>query len=387
MIHGTLPDMPKKSKHVLVMMQPVSDLRLAGITRYAQSHGWFLTVEERFAHGANLWRGDGALVTLRNDTKMLNAVRSLRKRGIPVVDMVVNMPEIRLPRVANDHQAVGRMAAKHFTERNFRQVAWFSTGIGHVHDLRRTALEEAAAGNAAIYNWTYDSRFNWQTFLDWLKAKLSTTILPLGVLAYDESDAARLLNACLDLGYSIPEDVSILAIGNDFRLCERQAIAISDIEQNMERGGFAAAALLDRIMNGGKKPKKDILIRPTGIVLRKSTDLIAASDPRCRAALKFIAGNLSRPFGAQDISHALAIKRNVLDELFRREIKSSVGAEIKRQRIERVKKLLEESDMTLDGIASETGFCNAAYLVATFRKQVGVTPAFWRRRQTCSDKH
>ena len=351
--------MQKKSKHVLVMMQPMSDLRFAGIARFAQSHGWFLTVEERFAHGANLWRGDGALVTLRDGGKMLEAVRSLRRRGIPVVDMVVNMPDIRLPRVANDHQAVGRLAANHFMERNFRQVAWFSTGVSHVHDLRRTALEKALSGRAAMYDWTYNSRSNWQTFLGWLKGRLSTTIMPLGVLAYDESDAARLLNACLDLGYAIPEDVSILAVGNDFQLCERQAIAISNIEQNMERGGFAAAALLNRLMNGGKAPKKDILIQPTGIVLRKSTDLLAASDPRCRAALKFIKDNLSRPFGAQEIAQALAIKRNLLDELFRKEIKSSVGAEIKRQRIERVKKLLAETDMTLDNIAAATGFCNA----------------------------
>ena len=150
----------------------------------------------------------------------------------------------------------------------------------------------------------------------------------------------------------------------------------------MERGGFAAAALLDRLMNGGKAPKKAILIQPTGIIPRKSTDLLAASDPRCREALKFIADNLSRPFGAQEITQALGIKRNVLDELFRKEIKTSVGAEIKRQRIERVKKLLEDTDIPLDGIAAMTGFCNAAYLVATFRRQVGTTPAAWRRRQS-----
>ena len=374
--------MNKKSKHVLVMMQPMSDLRFAGIARFAQSHGWFLTVEERFAYGANLWRGDGALVTLRDDARMLEAVRSLRRRGIPVVDMVVNMPNVAMPRVANDHEAVGRMAAKHFTERNFRQVAWFSTGTGHVHDLRRFALEKTLSGHATVYDWTYNRRCNWQNFLEWLKGKLSKTILPLGVLAYDESDAARFLNACLDTGYSIPEDVSILAIGNDFRLCERQPIPISNIEQNMERGGFAAAALLDRLMNGGKAPKKAILIQPTGIIPRKSTDLLAASDPRCREALKFIADNLSRPFGAQEITQALGIKRNVLDELFRKEIKTSVGAEIKRQRIERVKKLLEDTDIPLDGIAAMTGFCNAAYLVATFRRQVGTTPAAWRRRQS-----
>ena len=311
---------------------------------------------------------------------MVHAVRSLQKRGIPLVDMVVNMPKFRLPRVVNDHEAVGRLAAEHFAGRRFRQVAWFSTGAGHVHDLRRLALEGALQGRAETHDWSYDSSYSWQTFLKWLKRRLKPEILPVGVLAYDESDATRFLNACLDLDFSIPEDVSILAIGNDFRLCERQVVPISNIEQNMERGGYAAAALLDRLMNGAQTPETDMLIKPTGIVLRKSTDLVAASDPHCRAALKFIADNLSRPFGAQEISLALGIKRNSLDALFRKEIGASVGNEITGQRIERAKKLLSETDMPLEGVAASTGFCNASYLVAKFKKAYGVTPSVWRRR-------
>lgn len=372
--------MMQKYRRVLVMMQPMSDLRLAGITRYAHAHNWFLTVEERFEKGARLWHGDGALVTLRNDKRLIDSVHSLKRRKIPVVDLVNNMPSMHLPRVVNDHAAVGKLGARHFLDRNFKRIAWFATGVGHVHDIRRHALERALSGFAAIYDWTYVGECGWNTFLKWLRARISESILPLGVLAYDETDASRFLNACLELGIAVPEDVSILAIGNDFHLCERQAVAISDIDQNMERGGFAAAALLDRLMNGGKAPEKPILIKPTGIVLRKSTDLVAANDPRCRAALKYISDNLSHSFGAREIATALNISRNVLDGLFRKELNSSIGAEIKRQRIERVKKLLSETDMPIDGIALSTGFCNASYLVATFRRQTGSTPADWRRQ-------
>ena len=294
--------MAKKSKHVLVMMQPMSDLRFAGIARFAQTHGWFLSVEERLERGAKLWRGDGALVTLRNDRRMVN-----------------------------------------------------------------------------VRDWTLARNCDWDEFLRWIRARLGDAPRPLGVLTYDESDAARFLNACLDLGVSIPDEVSILAIGNDFQLCERQPIPISDIEQNMERGGFAAAALLDRLMNGGKPPKDPILIPPTGIVLRKSTDVVAASDPHCREALRYIADNLSRPFGAQEIADALKINRNLLDSLFRKDLGSSVGTEIKRQRLARVKKLLAETNETIDGIAADTGFCNASYLIATFRKAFSTTPFDFRR--------
>ena len=54
-------------------------------------------------------------------------------------------------------------------------------------------------------------------------------------------------------------------------------------------------------------------------------------------------------------------------------------AEILRQRMARARTLLRETNLTLDAIAEQCGFCNASYLSNLFRRENGVTPRAWRR--------
>lgn len=48
--------------------------------------------------------------------------------------------------------------------------------------------------------------------------------------------------------------------------------------------------MLDRLMDGAPVPERPVLVPPAGVVLRRSTDAVAAADPLVRAALGFIAG-------------------------------------------------------------------------------------------------
>ena len=121
---------PKQSrtamkKKILVMVSPVSAPRINGIARYAREHDWHLVIQDRMGTRPLAWDGDGVIVTLRADNAAVNVVRKIRGRGIPVIDMTIDRPEIALPRVMSDHEAIGRMAAEHFAERNFRNLAWF----------------------------------------------------------------------------------------------------------------------------------------------------------------------------------------------------------------------------------------------------------------------
>ncbi len=50
------------------------------------------------------------------------------KRGVPTVNLTMSRPDIDVPRVTSDHEAIGRIAAEHFLKWNFRNAVWFSTG-------------------------------------------------------------------------------------------------------------------------------------------------------------------------------------------------------------------------------------------------------------------
>ena len=367
-------------RKVLVMISPVSAARMAGVARYAREHNWHLMIQDRLGHRPLAWSGDGVVAALRSDAASVATIMKLKKRGIPVVDITMSRPDIRVPRVTSDHAEIGRMAAEHFAERNFRNVVWFSTGWGNVHALRYGGLaEKAPAGRWIVEEALPKARQNdWPAFLRYIGRQLREAPKPLAALTYDEADAARLLDAAERVGVSVPEELAILSIGNDPIICENQSVPLSSIDQNLELGGYEAAALLDRLMNGGKPPSRPILIPPNGICLRRSTDIMTSSDPLVKKTLDYIHENLSRPFGAAQIADALGVSRNVLDKRFHADLNRSIGTEITRQRIARAKLLLRNSDKTVSEIAKCTGFCTPSHLANTFRDSTGETPRHYR---------
>ena len=370
------------------MISPASGPRLAGVARYAKEHGWYLMVQDRLGYQPPVWRGDGMLVTLRTDAATADLVKRVRRNGMPVVDLTVNRPDIRLPRVTSDHAAIGRLAAEHFAARDFRHAAWFSLGWTHVHTLRFDALAATCRrlGMDAPLKWTYTDMApaahlgNWRTFARTLGARLVSAPKPLAVLTYDEADAVRLLAVCREQSISVPEEVAILSIGNDPILCENQSVTLSSIDQNLERGGYEAAALLDRLMDGKAPPRTSLLVPPAGIVARQSTDTRAVADPTLRHALELLGANLARPYGADQLAAALGLPRFKVDRLFASGLGRSVGDELLRQRLARVKLLLKRPELTVASIARQTGFCHAAYLTNTFKRVFGITPRAWRNQ-------
>ena len=365
------------------MISPMDTARVGGVARYARKHGWHLMIQDRLGYTPLAWNGDGIIATLRRDAAVYDGIRTFMKRGIPVVDLTMERPNVAVPRVTSDHAGIGRLAAEHFAERNFRNVVWFSIGWSHVHELRYKGLcEESPAGKWVLPDELPKRRQNdWNAFSKWLCGKLSAANRPLAALTYDEADAVRLLDAAERIGMSVPEELAILSIGNNPIICENQSVTLSSIDQNLELGGYEAAALLDRLMEGENSPKRPVLVPPAGIVLRQSTDTIAVSDPVLRQALGYIATNLSGDFGAEQIADSLGVKRNALDKRFAHGLGRSVGHEIMRQRLAKAKLLLRNTTQTIAQISVATGFCTPSHLSNTFRAAMGMTPRAWRQQE------
>ena len=351
----------RKARDVLVILSPVSQPRLAGIARCAKERGWNLMVQDRLRHPARGWSPDGVLATVRAGSPIAAEARRMKARGVPLVDLTCEVPGLRVTRVASDHRAIGRLAAEHFDARNFRSRAWFSNGWSPVHALRYAGFTEACPARR------------------WIGAeRVERAPKPLAVLAYDETDAAWLLRVCLARGIAVPEEVAILSIGNDPLLSEMQPVTVSSIDQDLERGGYEAAAALDRLM---ADPSGDFSarIQPKGVVVRQSTDALAVEDEAVRKAVLFIRDNLARPHGAEQVAAAVGLTRSQVDKRFAAALGRSVGAEILRQRLARVKELLKTTDRPASDLAEEVGFCSPSHLNNVFRRATGLTPRAWRR--------
>lgn len=354
------------------MIEPVSLPRLEGIASFARKHNWHIMLHDR-VHGAiSAWRGDGVIATLRSKSPRLQAVLELRDSGMPVVDLTIECQQLRFPRVISDHHAIGRLAGEHFKERGFANVAWFSSCWSEVHRRRYEGFCETFGPDIVKMG----ARS--------LNRRLAEAQKPVGVLAHDESDAALVIDAAQSLGLNVPDDVSVLGIGDDPFLCENQPTPISSIRQDLVRGAYEGAALLQRLMDGAPMPPQPMLIPPTGLTVRASTDTIAHPDPLVRAALIYISHHLQISFGAPEIASAVGLSRSRLDRLFADRLGHSVGTEIHDRRIAHAKLLLSSPDVPVKEIAEKCGFCNIAYFSNVFRRATGLSPRAWRDRNGVS---
>ena len=374
-----------KTKSVLVSLDPLSLPRLEAILAYAREHAWAVILEDRLPEGG-LNRIDGALVSLRGKKGQLDKVRILQRLGKPIVDLTIARPKIRLPRVISDHKALGALAARHFLERGFTNFAWYASGSSHVHDLRYEGFRKALKGFSVSKLLTPNSQ-------------LLTLPRPLAVLAFDESDAARVIGECHALRLDVPGDVAVMGIGNDPFLCENGDITISSVDQGLAPAAREACVLLDKLMTSSSGEHQalstkhrlrsnsrqayapgTILIPPVGIIPRASTETLAHPDPTIRAALVYIHRHLGKPFGSAEVSEGIGIARSTLDHLFTEKVGHSIGREILNQRILRAKRLLKDKSTPLNAIARFCGFCNASYFTNTFRRETGLVPKAWRKR-------
>ena len=367
----------------MLMIDPPIPQRFDGIMRYARERGWRLTLSNRLVRAPMGWAGDGALVTLRRNAAVVRFAEDLMRRGIPVVDLTMHRPDIAVPRVVPDYAGAGRLAARHFGDIGLKRAAWFSTEWSNVQSLFFDGLAEgmgAPPERFVLSKLVPRSRLDDpDRFAAALGPRLAALPKPVGLLAYNDEEASRLLALCLDIGIQVPEEIAILGIGNDSFLCENQPVPLSSVDDELERNGYEAAALLERLMDGGRAPSAPVLVPCTRVWSRRSTDTLATESPVLRRALEILSARLASPPSMVELAEAVGVSRATLDRLFLRELGRPAHAELLRRRIARAKEMLRDTLLSIAAISDECGFCNPGYFAAAFARSEGVTPAKWRR--------
>jgi LacI family transcriptional regulator len=187
--------------------------------------------------------------------------------------------------------------------------------------------------------------------------------------------------ACAEAGRAVPDQVAVLGVDNDEVICELSSPSLSSIEPDTHRLGYAAAALLDRLMAGARPPKQPVLIAPKGIQVRQSSDVLAMEDPDVAAAVRIIRDGACTGISVGDVVRQLAISRPTLDRRFVRLLGHSPKAEIERVRFERATSLLAETPYKMERIAGLLGFGTAPQFAIAFKRYTGLTPSQYRNHR------
>ena len=372
-------------RNVMLMIDPPIPARFEGIGRFAREHGWRLTLANRLVRAPRGWSGDGAIVTLRDDPAVLRFAEGLRAKGIPVVDVTYHHPEVAIPRAIPDYRGAGLVAARHFLDIGLKCAAWFSTSWSNVQRLFNEGLKEGMGEREEVERFVL-SEFLPRSRLDdpdrfaaALAPRLRALPKPVGILAYNDEEAARISALCLDIGIQIPEEVAILGIGNDSFLCENQSVPISSVIDNLDRNGYEGAALLARLMDGAPAPESPVVVPCGGVRARRSTDTLAVESPVLREAIRLLTERLDTPPSINRIAQLVGVSRATLDRFFLRELGRPPHAELLRRRLAKARELLRDTNLPAAEISTRCGFCNPGFFSASFAKAEGLPPLRWRQ--------
>ena len=372
----------RKKKVIYAVLDNDSSL-MEGVAQYAQEAGWAVdfSMALRYGEGLDHWDADGVIVLFGSFIQLFYPFREKFAERIltteaPMVSLdaySARPPELPpdLPAVDYDTEAVARMAARHFIERGYRHLAFPTPGIFCPirRELQFAAFSsEAAEHGARVYDCS---------IADFAK-EISLIEKPLGVWCGVDRTTLELLEVCTAAGYHVPDDIALLGEGNVRILCDFAPIPLSSIDRAPERKTYEACRLLDQLMQGESLSESRVLIPPKGVVVRQSTDLLAVTNPHVAKAIQYIRKNFRKPIQVEDVIRQVPLSRRAVQDMFTESIGVTIAGEIRQHRIREAQRLLQESDLSVNAIASECGFAERGKLNRTFMKAFGMTAREWR---------
>jgi LacI family transcriptional regulator len=369
-----------KIEHVSLLVPPdrgYTRAVLHGIFRYAFPLKRWLFIESFTPWLFDNFDVRGVLAHLHKQ----HEVDYLRARGYPLVDTTRTLASADdLPRVAPDDRAIGAMAAAYFLERQYEHFVYVVRPDAVYSDLREAAFTEAVEAAGHRVNRLYHPGMNPLEYDAIVIPWLQSLPKPFAGFGPDDASARHLSDLCAQADINVPQEAALLGVNNDVLACTQSFVPISSIEIPAEQIGYEAAQLLDRLMRGKPPPPGPVLLPPTGVVTRASSDLTAVSDPDIVAAMRFIHENAEREIDYDDVADAARLSRRTLQVRFRNVMGRTVMHEIEHVRLERAKRMLARTDLRAPEVAKASGFATALQMYRAFQRQLKTTPGEYRKR-------
>lgn len=374
-------------------------LIIGGIAQFVEDrtlsgHGtaaWSLYVEEdplQKLPDLTAWQGQGIIANF-DDRRVATA---LAKIGVPIVGVGGGSgwynPVSGIPYIYTDNAAIGRLGAEHLLGCGLGTLAFYgyppsrTSGWSNERAEAFRTTAEAAGRPCHVFTGRHGDARRWGALQQELMAWLEALPKPVGLMACNDPRARHALEACQRLGLAVPDEVAVLGVDNDHLICELTRPPLSSIDQAARRIGYQAAALLERMMAAGSAGSDAgvgvplrVVVPPIGVVARASTDTLASDDEAVVDILHALRASPWRKPKVTAVAEAHGLSPATLEHRFHKAVGRSIHAEFVRQRMQRLRRLVVETDMPLKTIASRAGFPSLQYMTTFVRRHTGTTPA------------
>ena len=307
-------------------------------------------------------------------------------KKIPLVNVWQNSPANEVTSVFSDNKKAGVIAAEHLLGRGLRRFGFLGfnrdkADLQQLHGFTETLKNEGHQSTIFKFNRSVieGNADGWEQFIFQLRKWVRELQLPVGIHATSDINCRYLIEICKSLELKIPHDIAIVGSGNEPLICNSPYPSLTSIDKNFEEVGYQAAKLLDEMVKSGEGSKEIKYCQPQGIVPRQSTDSYASDHPKVALALRYIAESANRRIKVNDVVNAVATNRRTLERNFREFTGRTISQEILRMRIERAKRLMMESDLSLKELSAELGYRNSDHFYKSFLRAEGQTPSSFRK--------
>lgn len=365
---------------------------LQGIIKYSHEHSpWVVgKIPLSFRDGNQLktaadiashWKADAIIGQFRS----FEDIRPFQERGIiPVAqDYLQTFPGII--NITGDYLEAGRMAARYFIDKGVKHFAYYGLNGIVWSDGRRNGFMEAAARNADVLLRKSDIReirnlktswwYNADKLIHWLRSLPK----PVGIYCCDDNKAYTIIEACSQAqqaGLRIPEDILLLGTDNDETVCQLCLPQLSSVALDVEIAGYQVATLIEYLLGFPPQERSrhysDIIVRPTHIVTRHSTDALVNDNPYIARILRYIGDNVGKPIRVDELVELVPMSRRSLEDTFSQSMGTSIYQYIIQTRVARFEKLIQNGQSPSQA-ALEMGM-DYKVLAREFKRINGLSP-------------
>jgi LacI family transcriptional regulator len=314
-------------------------------------------------------------------------LRQVRASRLPVVWCTANKQLPESPSVLVDERKAGQLAARHLIDIGAPNLALFSVAGGSWAQQQRQAgflnVATESGRSCPVY---IEPRSLCRTNPRQIEQRLGEWVAglpkPVGIGAIEDFRAAMVLRVCVDRRLMVPQQVAVVGIGNDELLCLSAQVELTSVELGMSRVGYKAAQVMASILRGARPPATPVLVSPSVVVRRKSTDVLMVKDDLVARCLNLMRTGMPDIVSVKDLLNHVNVSRKTLEKRFRCALGSTPAAEIRREQLSLASQLLIQSDMNVAAIARQCGFANSGRLAEAFGRSTGMSPSQFRKNQT-----
>lgn len=365
---------------------------LKGVTRYAHENGpWaFCRMPTYYRETKGLegiikwaweWKANGILGQFYNNS----APEKLMGAGIAVIAQDFKERHTKIPNITGDYFKTGKMGAEYFLIKGFENFAFY--GFKNIVWSRERGLgfeERVKREGYSVHYFEQKIRTKARELWYYKPSALSKWLIslpkPIALMTCDDNQGLHITEACRLAKIRIPEEVAVLGVDNDEMLCNLSDPPLSSIGLDTVKGGYEAARLLHKMIRTNNKEYYDIVVGPTQVVTRNSTDIYATRDEYIGTALKFIHNNMDKNLKVEDILQQVPLSRRSLEIRFQKVTGFPVYEYIFNLRIEKFTQKLLDTDLTIFEIAIDLGLNDSKNIARQFRQVKGCTPIEYRKK-------